>query len=103
MNNFFLYLYIIYKKKMESNTIQDIENMTEYDIHLPDMALPIQTKQNKAILGRISTSNYPIGARGGLGVTEYEIVVNNSNSLVMSNSDICLDLLIEQDGDDART
>jgi len=88
---------------MESNTIQDIENMTEYDIHLPDMALPIQTKQNKAILGRISTSNYPIGARGGDGVTEYEIVVNNSNSLVMSNSDICLNLKIDQDGTTPRT
>ena len=81
---------------MESNTIQDIENMTEYDIHLPDMALPVQTKQNKAILGRISTSNYPIGARGGEGVTEYEVVINNSNSLVMSNCDVCLDLTVDQ-------
>jgi len=88
---------------MESNSIQDVENMTEYDIHLPDMALPIQTKQNKAILGRISTSNYPIGARGGDDVSEYEIVVNNSNSLVMSNCDVCLDLQIEQDGDTERT
>jgi len=88
---------------MESNSIQDVENMTEYDIHLPDMALPIQTKQNKAILGRISTSNYPIGARGGDGVTEYEIVINNSNSLVMSNCDVCLDLKIDQVGATART
>jgi len=88
---------------MESNSIQDVENMTEYDIHLPDMALPIQTKQNKAILGRISTSNYPIGARGGDGVSEYEIVVNNSNSLVMSNCDVCLDLKIDQVGATQRT
>jgi len=81
---------------MENTSAEDIKNMTEFDIHLPDMALPIQTKQNKAVLGRISSSNYPIGSRGGDGVTEYEIVINNSNSLVMSNNDVCLDLRVQK-------
>ena len=87
---------------MENNSVQDIEKMTELDIHLPDMALPIQTKQNKAIVGRISTSNFPIGARGGAGITEYEIAIQNANSMVMSNCDICLDIDIEQEGATAR-
>jgi hypothetical protein len=88
---------------MDSTSVQDVQKMTELDLHMPEMALPVQTKLNKAVLGRISSSSFPIGARGGVGVSEYQLAMSNSNSAVISNSDICVDLDVEQSGETART
>ncbi|MCP4055114.1 MAG: hypothetical protein GY739_19145 [Mesoflavibacter sp.] len=88
---------------MDSTSVSDVQKMTELDLHMPEMALPVQTKLNKAVLGRISSSSYPIGARGGEGVSEYQIAMSNSLSAVISNTDICLDLDVEQVGTTVRT
>jgi len=87
---------------MDSTSVQDVQKMTELDLHMPEMALPVQTKVNKAVLGRISSSSFPIGARGGDGVSEYQLAMSNSNSAVVSNSDICLDIDVTQNGDTER-
>ena len=87
---------------MDSTSVSDVQKMTELDLHMPEMALPVQTKLNKAVLGRISSSSYPIGSRGGEGITEYQIAMSNSLSAVVSNSDVCLDLDVDQLGDTKR-
>ena len=87
---------------MDSTSVSDVQKMSEFDLHMDDMLLPVQTKLNKAVLGRLSSSSYPIGSRGGEGITEYQIAMSNSLSAVVSNSDICLDLDVDQQGDDQR-
>jgi len=78
--------------------LKDIESMNEFDLHMPDEALPIQVKQNKSVIGKISLSNYPTGARSNYGEdqnTEFEINVQNSQQLLLSSSVICCDVTLK--------
>ena len=82
--------------------IKEIEQMNEFDLHMPSEALPIQVKQNKSVVGKISLSNYPTGARSGFykgGNTEFEITVQNIQQMLLSSSAICCDFTIVRSGD----
>ena len=82
--------------------IKDIESMNEYDLHMPSEALPIQVKQNKSVVGKISISNYPTGARSGFkkgGNTEFEISVQNVQQMLLSSSALCCDFRVVRSGD----
>jgi len=76
---------------MES--LENAQKLTEFDVYRPVETLPVQTKQNLAVLGRQSSSNFPVGARGGANVTEYQFAVQNSNFMVLSNTDLCFDIV----------
>jgi hypothetical protein len=78
-------------------TLKDVEAMNEFDLHLPNEALPVVISQNKAVVGKISLSNFPTGNRndyggGGTQNTELEITVSNSQQLLLVNSCICCDV-----------
>ncbi len=81
--------------------LKEIEGMNEFDLHMPSEALPIQVKQNKSVIGKISLSNYPTGARSGFmkgGNTEFEINVQNAQQMLLSSSAICCDVRVERSG-----
>ena len=72
--------------------LKEIEGMNEFDLHMPSEVLPIQVKQNKSVVGKISLSNFPTGARSGFGQgkqTQFEINVQNSQQMLLSSSVIC--------------
>jgi hypothetical protein len=90
--------------------LKDVNSMQEFDLHLPNEALPIQVKQNKSVVGKISLSNFPTGSRNDYGGasnqnTEFEITVSNSQQMLLTNSAICCDvtLLNEKDQDGVAT
>ena len=77
--------------------IKDIESMNEFDLHMPSEVLPIQVKQNKSVVGKISLSNFPTGARSNFGQgknTDFEINIQNSQQLLLSSSVICCDVTL---------
>jgi|GEM_PF-6575099 len=81
--------------------LKEIEGMNEYDLHMPSEALPIQVKQNKSVIGKISLSNYPTGARSGFkkgGNTEFEITVQNVQQMLLSSSAFCIDFRVVRSG-----
>ncbi|MCP4054828.1 MAG: hypothetical protein GY739_17650 [Mesoflavibacter sp.] len=79
--------------------LKEIEQMNEFDLHMPSEVLPIQVKQNKSVVGKISLSNFPTGARSGFGQdkqTQFEINVQNSQQMLLSSAVICCDLKIDK-------
>ena len=83
--------------------LKDIESMNEFDLHMPSEVLPIQVKQNKSVVGKISLSNFPTGARSNFGQgknTDFEINIQNSQQLLLSSSVICCDVSLSGSTDD---
>jgi len=77
--------------------LKEIESMNEFDLHMPSEVLPIQVKQNKSVIGKISISNFPTGARSNFGQgknTDFEINIQNSQQMLLSSSVICCDMTL---------
>jgi len=82
-NFFFLFPYYIL---MNTQSLKQLEDLDQFNIHIDEQTLPKQLEVNKSIRGRLSTKLDPDGSRSGYGTAsdknqDISFYANNSNNI----------------------
>lgn len=71
---------------MNTQSLKQLENLDQFNIHIDEQTLPKQLEVNKSIRGRLSTKLDPDGSRSGYGTAndknqDISFYANNSNPI----------------------